>query len=355
MGPVTTPTLFEAENVVWLRAGEALAAAARREAAELARRVNLEPDRIAEIGIAVTEAATNLIRHADDGALALRVISFGGRAAVEFLCLDHGPGIPDIGAALSDGTSSADTLGIGLGAVARLADTFDIYSVPGGTAVLARFRAPDSGADTDPEADDALARVSGLTRPISGETVCGDTWAVRVDRAPGSGAGTLTVMMCDGLGHGPLAARVGERARLSFREGPRRPPADILRNLHRDLRGTRGAAVAVAAVDLATHQVTLCGAGNISAYVAGPDQRGALLSQPGIVGAQMPPPRVFSAPLPPGSALILHSDGLSDRWSPAAFPGLFARLPAVIAGQILAHAGVRRDDAGIVVVAAPAR
>ncbi|WP_445398372.1 ATP-binding SpoIIE family protein phosphatase [Streptomyces sp. LE64] len=342
---------FEAESVVWLRAGGALAATARREAAELARRVNMGPSRIAEIELAVTEAATNLLRHADDGALALRVISFGGRAAVEFLSLDHGPGIPDLGSALRDGVSSTDTLGIGLGALARLADTFDIHSVPGrGTTVLARFRAPDSPTTADRVAYDTMTHVAGLTRPISGEAVCGDTWSARFDEAHDGGPGTLTVMMCDGLGHGPLAARVSERARLAFRETTRHTPADVLRELHRDLRGTRGAAVAVAAVDLATRRVTLCGAGNISAFVAGPDQRSALLSQPGIVGAQMPPPRLFSALLPTGSALVLHSDGLSDRWAPKDLPGLFSCQPAVIAGQILAQAGVRRDDAGIVVV-----
>jgi hypothetical protein len=50
----------------------------------------------------------------------------------------------------------------------------------------------------------------------------------------------------------------------------------------------------------------------------------------------------------------MHSDGLSDRWSPADFPGLFRRSPAVICAQLLQQAGVRRDDAGILALKVPA-
>ena len=44
---------------------------------------------------------------------------------------------------------------------------------------------------------------------------------------------------------------------------PRQPPGDILDTLHRALRSTRGAAAAVAAVDLATQTVRFAGIGNI--------------------------------------------------------------------------------------------
>ncbi len=69
----------------------------------------------------------------------------------------------------------------------------------------------------------------------------------------------------------------------------------------------------------------------------------------------MPALRTFRTVLDPGAVLVLHSDGLSDRWSPTGLPGLFARQPAVVAAQLLGQAGVRRDDAGIVVARAARR
>ncbi|WP_353945512.1 ATP-binding SpoIIE family protein phosphatase [Streptomyces sp. HUAS MG91] len=355
MEPVNSASVTEPEDVVWLRAGDALAASARREAAALARRIGFTDRRVADVSLAVTEIATNLVRHAEDGAIALRPSRTGGRVEVECLCLDTGPGMADVAGAVRDGHSSTGTLGIGLGAIDRLADTFDVHSLPGrGTVLLARFRA-ERPVSTG-EFHGPRPAAAGLTRPISGETVCGDTWAVRTAAPAGDdGPGSLTVLMCDGLGHGPLAARVSDRARQIFRETTAEHPRDVVALLHEGLRGTRGAALAVAQVDLRLGQVTLCGIGNISAFVVEHSRRSALLSHPGIVGMQMPTARTYTVDLPPGSALVMHSDGLHQRWSPTDLPGLLTRHPSVIAGQILNQAGLRRDDAGIVVVPAANR
>ncbi|WP_037909958.1 ATP-binding SpoIIE family protein phosphatase [Actinacidiphila yeochonensis] len=338
----------EAGEVVWLRTDEALASAGRRHAALLARRVGLGAARAGDLALAVTEAATNLQRHSTDGALALRVAASGGQADVEVLSLDSGPGITDLGAALRDGSSTAGTLGLGLGTIRRLADTFGIHTLPGrGTGVFARFRGP-----ADPAAERFAVEVSGLTRPIGGESSCGDTWAAR-EQPSGNGSSALLVMACDGLGHGPLAARAADEARLAFRESRAEDPARVLADLHTRLRGTRGAAIAVARVDPAARRVALCGAGNISGFVLGPDTRQQLPSTPGIVGHNVGRPRTHEADLPPGTALVLHSDGLSGRWQAGDFPGLLGQEPALIAGQLLWQAGTRRDDAGVVVVKVP--
>ncbi|MEU7697022.1 ATP-binding SpoIIE family protein phosphatase [Streptomyces sp. NPDC039028] len=351
MGTVNPPAVgatIEAEDVVWLRLDTALGAVARREAARLAHRVGMSAARVAEVELAVTEAATNLQKHARDGALALRVVTLPDRAAVELLSLDSGPGISDLRSALLDGMSSSGTLGVGMGAIARSADAFDVYSVPGsGTTLLARFW---SGREDD-GSDGPEPAVAGLTRPISGETVCGDSWSARTDL--GEGGLVVTAMLSDGLGHGPLAALASERARAAFRAHAHRSPQEILRAVHLQLKGTRGAAVAVARADFARGTVENCGVGNITVCVVNGDKRQGLLSLPGIVGHQMPAAlRSFQGRLDPGAVLVLHSDGLSDRWSPADFPGVFRRRPSVIAGHVLGQAGVRRDDAGILVARA---
>lgn len=341
----------EAGEVLWLRSGEGLAAAGRREAAALARRIGLTESRAADLALAVTEAATNLQRHAVDGALALRVTAYGTQAAVEVLALDSGPGIADLGAALRDGSSTAGTLGVGLGAIRRLADLFAIHTLPGrGTGLYACFSAPAAAPQQQSAAP--VAQVSGLTRPISGETSCGDTWAVREEH-PADGPPYVLVMMCDGLGHGPLAARASDEARLAFRESRAGEPALVLADVHTRLKGTRGAAIAVARVDPVARRVALCGAGNITSFVLGADSRQNLMSTPGIVGHNIARPQTFTADLPPGSALVLHSDGLNSRWQPAQFPGLITQIPALVAAQLLWQAGTRRDDAGVVVVKVP--
>ncbi|MEU6812771.1 ATP-binding SpoIIE family protein phosphatase [Streptomyces sp. NPDC046831] len=342
MGPVNGTLVAEAGDVCWLRADVALAASARRHAGQLARGICLPEERVARLELCVTEMATNLLKHAQDGSLALRVVRARGRAAVECLSLDDGPGIDDVPRALRDGTSAYGSLGIGLGAIGRLADVFGVHSLRGrGTVVYARFWAEEPAPAPGP------VDTAGLTRPISGEQVCGDTWAVR--RPSEGGSDALQLLMCDGLGHGPLAARVADRAREAFRASRHTSPAAVLQDVHHGLRGTRGAAVAIALIDLVGRRVHLSGAGNITALVGAGDTRTGLLSMPGIVGLQLPRPRTFEAAFPPGAALVMHSDGLSERWKPADFPGLFTQDASLVAAQILNQAAVRRDDAGIVV------
>ncbi|MEU9382308.1 ATP-binding SpoIIE family protein phosphatase [Streptomyces sp. NPDC048279] len=348
MGTVTT-TMLDGEDVTWFRDSDSLAPAARAAAATLARRLGLTSHRCAEVALAVTEAATNLQRHAVDGALLLRVVRSEGEAGVEFLTIDSGPGMADVPAALSDGTSSAGTLGIGLGAVSRLSDHFDLHSVPGrGTVMTARFwpRTADGRAVlTRPPAPSA----AGVTRPISGESVCGDAWAVRTVAA-GSEPPVVLVMLCDGLGHGPLAARAGQAAVKAFHEARDPSPEGVLNTVHPALRGTRGGAVAVARIEPGPGRVLYCGIGNISGFLIGDGPRRALLSAPGIVGAHMRRLRTFEEPLPDHGALVMHSDGLTERWDHAALPGLLGHSPLVVAGHLLREAGVRRDDASVVVV-----
>ncbi|MFF4294046.1 SpoIIE family protein phosphatase [Streptomyces vinaceus] len=329
---MTALPLWEAGHVTWLRVDVALPAAARREAAALAHRVGMSPVRVSEVELAITEAATNPQRHAVDGALVLRLVTADDRAAVEFLSLDTGPGLPDVAAALADRSSTGGTLGVGLGAIHRLADTFDIHSRPGhGTAILARFwnNGREAVAPLEPH-------VAGLTQPISGEQVCGDTWSARSQSSP-DGNRTTTVMMCDGLGHGPMAELASRRARDAFHAARGDRPQDIVRELHNALKGTRGAAIAVAAVNTAQGRAELCGVGNISAFATADGKRHAMVSMPGIVGHQLPSLRTFTTPLGPEGILVMYSDGLSDRWSVHDYPGLFSRHPALVAGQLLAE------------------
>jgi anti-sigma regulatory factor (Ser/Thr protein kinase) len=319
----------------WLHVEDPSAAAACRGAAlALASRLGFPEARTDQLTLAVTEAASNLHKHASRGSMLLRIARPDGRPGIEMVTIDAGPGFRDADAALRDGHSTSGTLGIGLGAIVRLADFCDLYSVPGhGTALVARFW-PTPHPEATPYA--------GLVRPITGETECGDVFgAVETD-------GALTGVLCDGLGHGPLAATAAMEAVAAVFEDPAGEPAALVERAHRRISHTRGGALAVVRV---TGQVAwFAGLGNIAASVLTDGARKGMLSVPGIAGHQARAIRQFEYTAPPGAAIVLHSDGLSSRWEPAALPGLNARDPLVVAATLLAQAGSHRDDAGVLVL-----
>jgi serine/threonine-protein kinase RsbT len=103
-----------------------------------------------ELAIAVSEAATNMVKYAGGGVITLRELSTP-RAGVEFEAADQGAGIPSIERALQDHVSddlhlleradprSARGLGLGLGAIHRLMDEVVIDAGPGrGTSIRGR-------------------------------------------------------------------------------------------------------------------------------------------------------------------------------------------------------------------------
>jgi anti-sigma regulatory factor (Ser/Thr protein kinase) len=323
------------EDMRWLRVEEPSAVAAcRAGAAALASRLRFPAARVDELALAVTEAASNLHKHARQGSLLIRIGRDGGTPWLELITIDKGPGFRDMSLAMRDGHSTSGTLGIGLGAIRRLADFCDLYSVPGhGTVLAARFW---------PERQQVTAGCAGLIRPITGETECGDNFG-----ALRSG-GTITGVLCDGLGHGPLAASAAAIAVAAVLEDPVSEPAALVERAHRRMGHTRGGAIGV--VQLAGATARFSGLGNITATLLVDGTRRNMLSVPGIAGHQARTIRQYEYDLTPGTSVVLHSDGISSRWEAAALPGLAARDPLVIAAAVLAEAGSHRDDAGVLVL-----
>lgn len=313
----------------------------RRAAVGLARRLGLGDRRAGEIGIAVTEVATNQLKHAGGGTLLLRACRSDHKAAVAFVAMDHGPGMSDVGACLADGHSTSGTLGIGLGAISRLSSMWDIYSLPGrGTVVAASFGLCDP---TSP-----VARAGGLARPMSGQEVCGDAFAVRIDDA------VLTAVVADGLGHGPLAAKAADAAVSAFLRAPPGPPVELLTAMHRGAHRTRGAAASVVQV-AGDGAVCYAGVGNVSGYVFDGRQQRRMISYPGIVGVNVRVFRETTYDLPDRAIVLLHSDGVTNKLRlDEEHVGLLVRSPVVIAATVLRDFGSRNDDASVLVLGPPA-
>ena len=85
---------------------------------------------------ASSELARNTLDYGGGGNVAIEVVENGSRSGVRLICVDQGPGIPDIEQALTDGFTSGNGMGLGLGGAKRLCHEFEIDSKPGeGTRV----------------------------------------------------------------------------------------------------------------------------------------------------------------------------------------------------------------------------
>lgn len=319
----------------------------RRAADALAARARLSETERGTLAIVVTEAASNVARHAPGGRILLDTVGEPGAAGVELLALDNGPGIANVGRAMEDGFSSAGTPGHGLGAIRRMAGDFDLYSRHGGgqadvgTMMLARVWS--AAAARRRAAGAPRMEVGAVCVALAGERDCGDSWVVL------AGRDRTLVAIADGLGHGAGAAAASTEAIRVVRESPDASPAELVQAAHGPLRATRGAAMAVAVVDHDGGIVTFAGIGNIAAGIHAADgTRRSLASHNGTVGHVVRTVQEFRYDMGPGGVLLMHSDGINTRWRLDAYPGLLHHDPALVAGAIYRDAARGRDDATVV-------
>jgi anti-sigma regulatory factor (Ser/Thr protein kinase) len=310
-------------------------AEARRVAVALAREEGLDESSVANTALAATELATNLWKHAKGGEIHIARLSHHGTPGVDVLAIDRGPGIVSVAACLQDGISTTGTSGTGLGALSRISHAFDAYSEVGkGTVMLARI----GGNSKEP---DFVVGFSG--RPIAGEEVSGDSWTMRQDAA-----GPIFIV-ADGLGHGIAASQASQEAVSTFRTSTETRPTVLLERIHRALRGTRGAAVAIAKVNRKERRVHYAGLGNISGIIVSNGTPQHMISHNGTAGHEARHFQEFTYSFPENAVLIMHSDGLATSWNLENYPGIQMRHPSVISGILYRDATRLRDDVCVVV------
>ena len=313
---------------------------ARRQAVSLAGSLAFDELPLSQLSIVVTEAARNIEAHAGEGEIVLSPWRHGEKAGIDVLALDNGGGIENIAVSMTDGYSTAGTPGNGLGAMARLAGVFKIFSTGGnGTALFARFFAEAS----QQESVTAPYDVGSICLPIAGETLCGDAWELH------RGPQRSVYIVADGLGHGPIASEASQEAMRVFSANVQHSPDRILSEVHSALAKTRGAAVSVAEILHEKHVLNYAGAGNIVAAICSQGKTRSLVSMNGTVGHSIGRIQQFSYPWEKDASLIMHSDGLGTRWNLENYPGLSSRHPALLAGVLFRDFARKRDDATIVV------
>ncbi len=317
-------------------------AEARRIARGMALDFGFGDDDAERIAIGVTEACTNLIKHAGGGEVFLSVTSEGS-PEFEALALDRGPGIANLADCLRDGYSTGGSPGQGLGAIRRLSTASDVYSIPGqGTALLARWSADKSPVNRSPK-----LRIGAVNASKPGQEVCGDAWGAKHH------AEHTIVLLADGLGHGPEARAASAEAVRMLDLNSELAPQEVIERCHMALRSSRGAAVSVARIDRDRSKVTFAGVGNVAAQIySGSKLIQHLVSVNGTAGHRLHKLREFSYPWPDDGVLVLHSDGLATGTNTEGRPGLTMHDPALIAGVLYRDFTRGNDDATVVVAKA---
>ena len=177
---------------------------------------------------------------------------------------------------------------------------------------------------------------------MPGQTVCGDSWSVA------NTAAGRTLMVVDGLGHGPDAAEASvEAVRLFNRFNGHQVPT-LLEYIHGGLRATRGAAVSIARYDAADRKIVYSGVGNVAGALLINGALRRMVSMAGTAGFNARKIQAFDYPFASG-LVILHSDGLQSSWTLDRYPNLVSFHPTLIAAILYRDFNRGRDDATVLV------
>jgi anti-sigma regulatory factor (Ser/Thr protein kinase) len=336
---------------------------ARQAATNLARSLDFDETARAEIALVVSELAVNLVTHAHGGHVRLTALDAEGCRGLQIEAHDTGPGIADVERALTDGFSTAGSLGYGLGTVTRLMDACDITAPPGrGTHIVAqRWQRPAGRAAAPYPLEFGVA-----TRPRPGMAVNGDAFVIQRWDA------YALVGVIDGLGHGPLAHRAAETARHFVESHHDRPLEEIFRGVAQVCRATRGVVMALARFEVSGPQsvggaappppssapgrpaadgirLSFASIGNVEARVVQAPEPLHFQVRRGVLGGVAPRPLTTEHAWDAHSVLVLHSDGVTTRWRGEDFPDLAAQPARLLAHRLL-HALAKDDDDATVLV-----
>lgn len=188
----------------------------------------------------------------------------------------------------------------------------------------------------------AALRYGLVHQPIPGESESGDAYCV-IDRGS-----FYLVAVVDGLGHGEEARRSARRAIAYLEAHPEKPPQFLVEGCHEALKGTRGAVMAVARVERERGVLQHAGLGNIETRVVGPERVRRPVTVNGIVGHALRKLRTEEFPFAPGDLLLMHSDGISDRFELS--PLARNRDVQMLADQLVRENGRFNDDQLMLVV-----
>lgn len=155
---------------------------------------------------------------------------------------------------------------------------------------------------------------SVVSRSLPGETVSGDQHLVA------RSAEGLLMAVIDGLGHGDEATAAARAATDVLARHANEPVVRLIQLCHAALKGTRGAAMTLLAINARQRTAMAVGVGNVETVVVrrdrGPRQptppRETVLLRNGVVGYQLPPLQPSEIALEPGDVVVFATDGVRE-------------------------------------------
>lgn len=316
---------------------------ARQSAACIGRQLRFDDRTVAQLITVASELASNLVQHARDGKMIFSQLT-GIPSGLKIETIDSGPGISSIEKALTDGFSTSNCLGCGLGAVNRLMDTLEIVSLctdgPGTRISCCRFHDPPL-----PYTDRMPFETGAASRSVPGMKANGDGFVIK------SQGQSLLVGVIDGIGHGEHAHLASEKIRHYVQTHSHLSLPLIFQGAGRASQGTRGAVMSLVCLDWSQKPWRLCyGAlGNIEAMIVS-EKSLRLPVRRGILGTSPIRPTFLEMDFFETETLVLFSDGVMSHWAAEDERLLQEKTATEGARVLLARLAKANDDATIVVV-----
>ena len=318
----------------------------RRRASHLAALLGFDDTDVGRVAILATELAENVLRHGGGkGEFRLsEVHDHEGRRGIEVSCSDEGPGLNKERDFL-DGFSTSSSLGIGLGAVARMADSCDVLTPPSGRGVeiVCRkwLKTVQAATPAHPVTAPLLrVDVGARSRAYPGLKVNGDAYVMRFP-----GGRRILAAVIDGLGHGIEAHEAAVVAQRVIETNGSLNLIELFQDAHQLLRPTRGAVMAVAVLHLDERRMEFLGVGNIEAVLINDKSSTQLTSLGGTVGHSMRSVRSFQYPWDGRHTLVMCSDGIKSAWRTQIPKEILHAHPDILTETILSGFSREKDDA----------
>jgi len=176
-----------------------------------------------------------------------------------------------------------------------------------------------------------------------GERVSGDAVVIRPLEHG------LFAAIIDVLGHGPEANEVTHLIDAFLDRHATTDVSSLMARLHQRLKGTRGAAVGLCAIDAANGSIDYVGIGNTSIRRFG-EAETRLVSHDGVLGQNMRTPHLQSLQLAAGDLILLYTDGVSDRFTTNEYPGVLRHAPKEVVRIVLDRFGKDHDDSACIAI-----
>jgi anti-sigma regulatory factor (Ser/Thr protein kinase) len=300
------------------------------------------PKKTDEIDIIIAEITSNINKYGKDGELLVMIHPDPQQMYLEVIAIDNGPGMHEPLRMMEDGVSTTGTLGQGLGAIKRLSDKFEVFSIRHwGTVLLARVYSkttPGIRNSSRPEFRHII-----VAKP--GEEMCGDGCVIEHT------ATQVKVLLGDGLGHGPEAHKAVAAAGAVFRESRETSPTALIREMHQAVKRTRGLVGSIVVIDLLAKRGWISGIGNIAVKSFSASQSRNHICYNGIIGLNIPG-TMKDQDLLTGDAnqyIVLCSDGIRSQWDITKYPGLLKYDLSMLAAVIYKDFARKTDDMSVVV------